>query len=132
MTFVVGEDCIKCKHTDCVEVLPGPTVSMKAPICWSFTRTSALTVPCASLSARWTRSSPKMNCLKTRRCFLELNAELAEVWPVITEMKDSPPDAEEWEGKTRQAAVPGEITLFYIVIARSRRRCGNLAEYPRR
>jgi ferredoxin len=31
--------------------------------------------------------------------FLELNADLAEVWPVITEMKDSPPDAEEWEGK---------------------------------
>ena len=22
MTFVVGEDCIKCKHTDCVEVCP--------------------------------------------------------------------------------------------------------------
>jgi ferredoxin len=30
--------------------------------------------------------------------FLELNAELAEVWPVITEMKDSPADAAEWEG----------------------------------
>ena len=22
MTFIVGEDCIKCKHTDCVEVCP--------------------------------------------------------------------------------------------------------------
>ena len=22
MTFVVGEDCINCKHTDCVEVCP--------------------------------------------------------------------------------------------------------------
>ena len=22
MTFVVGENCIKCKHTDCVEVCP--------------------------------------------------------------------------------------------------------------
>jgi ferredoxin len=31
--------------------------------------------------------------------FLELNAELAEIWPVITEMKDALPDAEEWAGK---------------------------------
>ncbi|MGB2248880.1 MAG: ferredoxin, partial [Alcanivorax sediminis] len=22
MTFVVGENCINCKHTDCVEVCP--------------------------------------------------------------------------------------------------------------
>ena len=22
MTFVVGENCIRCKHTDCVEVCP--------------------------------------------------------------------------------------------------------------
>jgi len=30
--------------------------------------------------------------------FLELNAELAEVWPNITEMKPAPDDAEEWAG----------------------------------
>ncbi len=30
--------------------------------------------------------------------FLELNAELAEVWPNITEKKDAPEDAEEWDG----------------------------------
>ena len=29
--------------------------------------------------------------------FLELNAELAEVWPNITEQKDPAPDAAEWE-----------------------------------
>jgi len=31
--------------------------------------------------------------------FLELNRELAEIWPVITEQKDPPSDAEEWDGK---------------------------------
>ncbi|HET8791333.1 MAG TPA: ferredoxin family protein, partial [Modicisalibacter sp.] len=31
--------------------------------------------------------------------FIELNAELAEVWPNITEKKDPPADAEEWDGK---------------------------------
>jgi ferredoxin len=31
--------------------------------------------------------------------YIELNAELAEVWPNITEKKDPLPDAEEWDGK---------------------------------
>tara|TARA_B110000495_G_C22763978_1_gene447268 strand:+ start:466 stop:690 length:225 start_codon:yes stop_codon:yes gene_type:complete len=31
--------------------------------------------------------------------FIELNAELAKIWPVITEMSDPLPDAEEWAGK---------------------------------
>ncbi len=28
--------------------------------------------------------------------FLKLNAELSESWPVITEMKDAPEDADDW------------------------------------
>ncbi|MCH8301439.1 MAG: ferredoxin family protein, partial [Proteobacteria bacterium] len=28
--------------------------------------------------------------------FLELNVELSESWPVITEMKDAPEDADDW------------------------------------
>ena len=35
--------------------------------------------------------------------FLELNAELAQVWPNITEMKDAPADYAEWDG------VPGKL-----------------------
>jgi ferredoxin len=34
-----------------------------------------------------------------QQVFMELNAELAEVWPCITEMKESPADAKEWEMK---------------------------------
>ncbi len=30
--------------------------------------------------------------------FTELNAELAEIWPNITEMKEKMADAEEWDG----------------------------------
>ena len=29
--------------------------------------------------------------------FMELNAELAEIWPNITEIKDPPADAEDWK-----------------------------------
>ena len=35
--------------------------------------------------------------------FLELNAELAEEWPNITEMKPAPADAEDWNN------VPGKL-----------------------
>jgi ferredoxin len=38
--------------------------------------------------------------------FLELNAELAEVWPNIVEMKLAPTDAEEWNNK------PGKLALL--------------------
>ena len=31
--------------------------------------------------------------------FTKINAELAKQWPVITEKKDAPADAKEWDGK---------------------------------
>jgi ferredoxin len=37
---------------------------------------------------------------------VQLNAELAKAWPVITTRKDPPPDAKEWEGK------PGKLPLL--------------------
>ena len=37
--------------------------------------------------------------------FLELNAELAQDWPVITQMKEAPPDADEWNGKEGKLAL---------------------------
>jgi ferredoxin len=34
-----------------------------------------------------------------QRDYIALNAQLAKEWPVITEMKDAPKDADEWNGK---------------------------------
>jgi ferredoxin len=31
---------------------------------------------------------------------IPLNAELARIWPVLTERKDAPADAKEWDGKS--------------------------------
>ena len=80
MTFVVGEDCIKCKHTDCVEVCPVDC---------------ALCEPECPVNAIFSEDELPDD----QQVFLELNAELAEVWPNITEMKEAPADAEEWAGK---------------------------------
>jgi len=41
-----------------------------------------------------------------QQVFLELNEELAEKWPNITEMKPAPADAEEWNG------VPDKLKLL--------------------
>lgn len=29
--------------------------------------------------------------------FLELNTELSKTWPIINQMKEAPPDADEWK-----------------------------------
>jgi ferredoxin len=40
-----------------------------------------------------------------QQVFLELNAELAEIWPNITEMKPALSDAEEWANKPNKLAL---------------------------
>jgi ferredoxin len=35
---------------------------------------------------------------ESQKDFIELNAELAKVWPVITEVIAAPIDAEQWDG----------------------------------
>ena len=104
MTFVVGEDCIKCKHTDCVEVCPvdcfyeGPNFLVIHP---DECIDCALCEPECPVDAIFSEDELP----EDQQVFLELNAELAEVWPVITEMKESPPDAEEWAGKPNKLAL---------------------------
>jgi ferredoxin len=34
-----------------------------------------------------------------QKAFIQLNAELAKQWPVITNIKGAPADADEWKGK---------------------------------
>ena len=93
MTFVVGEDCIKCKHTDCVEVCPVDCffLVIHPDECID----CALCEPECPIDAIFSEDELP----EDQQVFLELNAELAEVWPCITEMKGPAPDAEEWAGK---------------------------------
>jgi len=98
MTFVVTENCIKCKYTDCVEVCPvdcfheGPNFLVIDPEeCIDCT----LCEPECPAEAIF----PEDDLPPGQEKFLELNAELALAWPVITEQKEPPPDAEAWDGK---------------------------------
>ena len=97
MTYVVTDNCIRCKYTDCVEVCPvdcfheGPNFLVIDPEeCIDCT----LCIPECPAEAIFAEDELPDD----QQHFLELNAELAKDWPVITEMKESPPDAEEWDG----------------------------------
>lgn len=96
MTFVVNANCIKCKYTDCVEVCPvdcfheGPNYLVIDPEeCIDCT----LCEPECPVDAILSEDDLPAD----QQHFLQLNAELSQVWPVLTEKKDAPDDAAEWE-----------------------------------
>jgi ferredoxin len=98
MTFVVTENCIKCKYTDCVEACPvdcfheGPNFLVIDPYeCIDCT----LCEPECPAHAIFSEDDLEDDQQK----FLELNAELAKIWPVILYKKEAPLDAMAWDGK---------------------------------
>ena len=72
---------------------------MKALTFWSSTQTNVLTALCVNQNVPPTLLFSEDELPEGQEVFMDLNSELAEVWPLITEMKDSPADAEEWDGK---------------------------------
>ena len=96
MTFVVLESCIKCKYADCVEVCPvdcfheGPNMLVIDPEeCIDCT----LCEPECPVDAIVAEDDIPAG----KEQFLELNAELAKSWPVITAAKPAPADADDWK-----------------------------------
>jgi ferredoxin len=97
MTHVVTEECIKCKHTDCVEVCPvecfheGPNFLVIDP---EECIDCGLCIPECPVEAIFTEDDLPPN----QKHFLELNAKLSQKWPTIVTAKESLPDADQWTG----------------------------------
>lgn len=98
MTFVVLENCIRCKYTDCVDVCPvdcfheGPNFLVIDP---DECIDCALCEPECPAEAIVSEDDLPAEL----EHFLELNEELAQQWPVISTRKEPLPDAEQWDGK---------------------------------
>lgn len=95
MTYVVTENCIKCKYTDCVEECPveafheGPNMVVINPEACIECGACASVCPIQAIKA-------DEDLEPDEECFLELNAELSQEWPSITEAKEPLEDADEW------------------------------------
>lgn len=98
MAFVVTENCIRCKYTDCVAVCPvdafreGPNFLVIDP---------EECIDCSLCEAECPAEAifSEDDIPDGQESFVELNAELAKVWPMITEQIDPLPEAKEWDGK---------------------------------
>lgn len=95
MTYVVADNCIRCKYTDCVEVCPvdcfregknflviDPTECIDCALC----------VPECPANAIFAEDEVPAD----QRRYVALNAELARVWKPIVAKKEAPADADAW------------------------------------
>ncbi|AKQ33593.1 ferredoxin FdxA [Candidatus Coxiella mudrowiae] len=95
MTFIVIDNCIRCKYTDCVEVCPvdcfheGPNMLVIDP---DECIDCNLCVPECPVDAIFAED----DLPEEKQSFLKLNAELAKQWPIITAKKEAPEDADDW------------------------------------
>lgn len=97
MTYVVTENCIKCKYTDCVEVCPvdcfheGPSFLVIDPdVC---TGCSRCTHECPAEAIYAAGSLPE-----GMERFVSLNAEYADLWPTITRARKPLSEANVYNG----------------------------------
>jgi len=105
MTHVVTDNCINCKHTDCVEVCPvdcfhaGPNFLVIDPDeCIDCT----LCVEECPVGAIF----PELDVPPGQEIFMAINAELAPQWPVLTSKIAAMEDAATWDG------VPNKLPLL--------------------
>jgi ferredoxin len=96
MTHVVIDSCIKCKYTDCVDVCPvdcfkeGPNMLVIDP---DECIDCAVCIPECPVNAIYAEEDLPAGYEQ----FTALNAELAREWPLITDKKDPPHDADRWK-----------------------------------
>jgi len=96
MTYVVTENCIRCKYTDCVEVCPvdcfyeGENMLVIDP---------TECIDCGVCEPECPADAIKPDTEPGLEAWLVLNARLAGIWLQLSTRRDSPPDADAWKGR---------------------------------
>tara|TARA_B100001989_G_scaffold101903_1_gene71289 strand:- start:945 stop:1271 length:327 start_codon:yes stop_codon:yes gene_type:complete len=97
MTYVVTEQCIRCKYTDCVDVCPvdcfheGPNFLVINPNECIDCNLCVDECPVKAIYA-------EDDLPEDQKDFLEINRVYAEKWPMIDSVKPAPTNADEWAG----------------------------------
>ena len=97
MTYVVTEQCIRCKYTDCVDVCPvdcfheGPNFLVINPEECIDCNLCVAECPVDAIYA-------EDDLPDSQQKFVDINAQLAQSWPVINSVKSAPADADRWAG----------------------------------
>ena len=97
MTYVVTDNCILCKYTDCVDICPvdcfyeGPNFLVIHPDECIDCDDCVAACPAEAIFSEDDLPDDKQE-------FLLLNEELAQIWPNITDQKPPLPEAEKWDG----------------------------------
>lgn len=96
MTYVVTEQCIKCKYTDCVEVCPvdcfregGEMLVIDPDIC----------IDCAVCEPACPVDAIKPDTHPDGIKWKDLNARLSQLWQVVTIKSEPPPGAHSFAGE---------------------------------
>ncbi|GGC09794.1 ferredoxin [Oxalicibacterium flavum] len=96
MTHVVADSCVRCRYTDCVDVCPvdcfreGPNFLVIDPDECIDCAVCVAECPAAAIFAEEDLPADQQE-------YIQINAELAQVWPSITKTKSPLPDADEWK-----------------------------------
>jgi len=102
MTYVVTDACIRCKYTDCVEVCPvdcfheGPNMLVINP---------SECIDCGVCVAECPINAIIPDTEEGADQWVELNQRLAQSWPVITQKKNPPEDADQWKDKKNKLSL---------------------------
>ncbi len=95
MTYVVTDNCIRCKYTDCVEVCPvdcfyeGENFLVIHP---------DECIDCGVCEPECPAEAIKPDTEPGLDKWLKLNSEYAQIWPNITVKRDALPEAKEMDG----------------------------------
>lgn len=105
MTYVVVENCIKCKHMDCVEVCPvdcfyegenflviHPDECIDCGVCEPECPAEAILPDTDDGLEKW----------------MEIATRFSSEWPNITRKGEPPADGPEWDGKPNKAELFSE------------------------
>ena len=103
MTYIVNDNCIACKYTDCVEVCPvdcfyeGENMLVIHP---------DECIDCGVCEPECPADAIRPDTEPDMEKWVEFNRKYSELWPVIITKKDPLPNADEMDGKE------GKMELF--------------------